>query len=109
MVAAWMRADTGVGPAIASGSQRYNGNCADLPTAPRKNSAAMADAVVGDRSLPSTLSNTSRYVTLPSAWNVRKMAIMKPKSPMRFVMKAFLPADALASLSNQNEISKYEQ
>jgi hypothetical protein len=25
MVAAWMSADTGVGPAIASGSQTYNG------------------------------------------------------------------------------------
>src|SRR3974377_568521 len=34
MVAAWMSADTGVGPSIASGSQTYNGNCADLPQAP---------------------------------------------------------------------------
>ena len=35
MVAAWMSADTGVGPSIASGSQMCSGNCADLPTAPR--------------------------------------------------------------------------
>ena len=34
IVAAWMRAETGVGPAIASGSQTYNGICADLPVAP---------------------------------------------------------------------------
>jgi hypothetical protein len=27
-------ADTGVGPAIASGNQVYNGICADLPQAP---------------------------------------------------------------------------
>jgi hypothetical protein len=33
MVAAY-HADTGVGPAIASGNQVYNGICADLPQAP---------------------------------------------------------------------------
>ena len=37
------------------------------------------------------------------------MATMKPQSPMRLVTKAFLPADALASSVNQNEMSKYEQ
>src|ERR1700759_1366361 len=36
IVAAWISALTGVGPAIASGSQTCNGNCADLPTAPQK-------------------------------------------------------------------------
>ena len=35
MVAAWISADTGVGPSIASGSHTCSGNCADLPTAPR--------------------------------------------------------------------------
>ncbi len=37
-----MSALTGVGPAIASGSQTYSGNCADLPNAPsiRKNGTA---------------------------------------------------------------------
>src|ERR1700712_2635332 len=30
IVAAWMSADTDVGPSIASGSQVCNGNCADL-------------------------------------------------------------------------------
>ena len=35
IVAAWMSAETGVGPSIASGSQTCKGNCADLPTAPR--------------------------------------------------------------------------
>src|SRR6266581_7278638 len=41
MVAAWISADTGVGPSIASGSQTYNGNCADLPAAPRNRSSAI--------------------------------------------------------------------
>jgi len=38
MVAAWIRAETGVGPAMASGSQTCSGNCADLETAPQKTS-----------------------------------------------------------------------
>ncbi len=36
MVAAWMSAETGVGPSIASGNQTWSGNWALLPTAPRK-------------------------------------------------------------------------
>src|SRR3990172_11476714 len=36
MVAAWMRAETGVGPSMASGNQTYSGSWADLPTAPAK-------------------------------------------------------------------------
>ena len=35
MVAAWISADTGVGPSIASGSQTWSGNCALFPMAPR--------------------------------------------------------------------------
>ena len=34
MVAAWMRAEIGVGPSIASASQVCRKNCADLPIAP---------------------------------------------------------------------------
>src|SRR4030065_1606538 len=37
MVAAWIRAEIGVGPSIESGSQTCNGNCADLPMAPMNN------------------------------------------------------------------------
>ena len=36
IVAAWISAETGVGPAIASGSQTCSGICADLPQAPMK-------------------------------------------------------------------------
>ena len=45
IVAAWISADTGVGPSMASGSQRYSGSCADLPTAPTNSSSAMPVAV----------------------------------------------------------------
>ena len=41
MVAAWISADTGVGPAIASGNHTYSGSWADLPTAPTNSSSAM--------------------------------------------------------------------
>ena len=34
MVAAWIRAEIGVGPSIESGSQTWSGNCALLPIAP---------------------------------------------------------------------------
>ena len=36
MVAAWMSAETGVGPSIASGSQTWSGNMADLPMQPHE-------------------------------------------------------------------------
>ena len=38
MVAAWISADTGVGPSMASGNQVWSRNCADLPMAPMKSS-----------------------------------------------------------------------
>ena len=34
IVAAWINAETGVGPSIASGNHVCNKNCADLPIAP---------------------------------------------------------------------------
>ena len=34
IVAAWINADTGVGPSIASGNHVCKNNCADLPIAP---------------------------------------------------------------------------
>src|ERR1700694_27852 len=37
MVAAWISADTGGGPAIASGNQTNSGICADFPVAPTNN------------------------------------------------------------------------
>src|ERR1700742_4342227 len=46
MVAAWMRADTGVGPAMASGNHTNRGSWADLPVAAIRKSTAMAGTVV---------------------------------------------------------------
>ena len=45
MVAAWISAETGVGPAMASGNQTYSGSWADLPAAARRNSTTAKVAV----------------------------------------------------------------
>ena len=44
MVAAWMSAETGVGPAMASGSHTNSGSCADLPVAATRNNTTIAVA-----------------------------------------------------------------
>src|SRR5215213_11907356 len=49
MVAAWMSADTGVGPSIASPSQDCNGTWADLPHAASNSSSPMAVNVPSPR------------------------------------------------------------
>ncbi len=45
MVAAWIRAETGVGPSMASGSQVWSGSWADLAKAPTSSSRQMATTV----------------------------------------------------------------
>ncbi len=104
MVAAWIRADTGVGPSMASGSHTYNGNCADLPAAPTRSSNPMAVAVPEAR--PWAPSSTSSKRKLPKWSKTTMRATMNPTSPTRLTMNAFLPAAAADSFSNQNEISR---
>jgi hypothetical protein len=41
-VAAWIRADTGVGPSIASGNHVCSPSCADLPIAASRNSSPIS-------------------------------------------------------------------
>ena len=45
IVAAWISAETGVGPSIASGNQTWSGNCALLPMAPMKSRSAIPVSV----------------------------------------------------------------
>ena len=47
IVAAWMSAEAGVGPSIASVSQSWNGICADLPSTPMT-SAVSPKVTTGD-------------------------------------------------------------
>src|SRR3954452_18119098 len=104
MVAAWISADTGVGPAMASGSHRYSGSWADLPTAPMNSMSEMIVAVVV--AAPGDSGMNCVYWIVPKVNHVMKMPTMKRQSPTRLVTKAFWPALALAGFSNQNEISR---
>ncbi|OIQ71910.1 hypothetical protein GALL_464670 [mine drainage metagenome] len=54
MVAAWIRAEIGVGPSIESGSQTCSGTCADLPMAPTNSSRQIT--VISDQCWPGTIS-----------------------------------------------------
>ena len=50
IVAAWIKAEIGVGPSMESGSHTCNGTCADLPMAPTNNSMQMP--VITDQAAP---------------------------------------------------------
>src|SRR3954464_5444448 len=50
IVAAWIKALTGVGPSIASGSQVWSGSWADLPIAPTN--SRRHSTVIGSRRRP---------------------------------------------------------
>src|SRR5574343_918657 len=57
MVAAWIRAEMGVGPSIESGSHTCNGNWADLPMAPMNRQ--MQITVISIASWPSIFQGNS--------------------------------------------------
>ena len=65
IVAAWIKAEMGVGPSMESGSQTCSGNCADLPMAPMNRQMQITvtsiHEVPGNCNLESstTLANTS--------------------------------------------------
>ena len=106
MVAAWISADTGVGPSIASPSHDCSGTCADLPHAASSNSSPMAvktpSPAVGDAS------NTPANEMVPKLANITIIAMARPTSPTRLTTKAFLAAVAADGLYDQNPMSRYD-
>jgi len=92
IVAAWISADTGVGPAIASPSQLCNGNCADLPQAP--SSSIRPIAVRAPSLAPATAALTPEKLTVPNVTNMSMIATVTPKSPIRLATNALLAAEA---------------
>ncbi len=101
MVAAWMSAETGVGPSIASGSQVCRPSWADLPMAPTNSSRQMMvgachswprnmDVLV--RSATGAEAKTCSKATEPVIRNTAKMPSAKPKSPTRLTTKALIAA-----------------
>src|SRR5690606_605863 len=106
IVAAWIRADTGVGPAIASGSQVNKGICADLPVAAMNNSKVINNNVASPIGNSDALLNTSAYSNVPNVAIMAKTAIKKPKSPILFITKAFLAALAYDEFLYQKPMSR---
>src|SRR5690349_16875112 len=66
MVAAWIRAEIGVGPSIESGSQTCSGNCADLPIAPMNRQ--MQAAVSSGQVVPGTVMPASAPAWRKVSW-----------------------------------------
>ena len=107
MVAAWISADTGVGPSIASGSHTCSGSWADLPTAPENSSSAITVAVPLAR--PEAPLKTRSKSSEWKCVQMRTIPMRNAVSPIRVVMNAFFAASAAAGRSNQNPIRRYEQ
>ncbi len=100
MVAAWISAETGVGPSIASGSQVCRPSCADLPIAPMNSStpirlAAFHSVQRKDRLVCANCgaaAKTSSNLIEPVRKNSAMIPSAKPKSPTRLTMNAFIAA-----------------
>src|SRR5699024_3903860 len=90
IVAACINAETEVGPAIASGSQRNNGICALLPVAPISISMPIQNLL--SAGIASRLLNISCKFRLPTWLKVINMAIRNAKSAIRLYQKALLAA-----------------
>ena len=81
MVAAWIRAETGVGPSIASGSQVCRPICADLPIAPTNSSMQVDGQRVGT-AWPRKMHGAVRDIAAPrrtSASNCSEPKITKTR------------------------------
>src|SRR5688572_23451059 len=111
IVAAWMSAETGVGPSIASGSQTYSGICADLPTAPTNNNRAIVEITPNAASAgsPAIAPFSSLKLTVPNCEKASSTPRMNATSPMRLTTNAFLPASAADGFAYQKPMSRYEQ
>lgn len=114
MVAAWIRADTGVGPSIASGSQVCNRNCADLPIAPMnsiRQASVRASACQPKKLMvlpvrPGAAEKMVSKSVEPTSTKIVKMPSRKPKSPTRLTTKALMAAALADGFWYQNPISR---
>src|SRR5512143_1674762 len=108
MVAAWIKADTGVGPSMASGSQVYRGIWADFPVAPKNRHRVMAVRSPEPMGNLAARGKTSEKLIVPKVQKIRKTPNRNPKSPIRLTTKAFLPASDADFFSYQKPMSRYE-
>jgi hypothetical protein len=109
IVAAWIRAETGVGPSIASGSQVCSGICALLANAPT--SSRMQPAVRSPLPWPKACSapwNVWRKSSVPECLKMKNVPSVRPMSPTTLMTKALMPAAVAVVRRYQKEISRYE-
>ena len=119
IVAAWIKAEMGVGPSIASGSQTCSGTWADLPTAPAKRrrqitvmtSTGHSPPIGLRRLIVCPLSSTAwaktwSYCREPNTAKISMTPKPNPKSPTRFTMNAFVAASQALLRSYQCPISR---
>ena len=96
MVAAWMSAETGVGPSMASPSQACRGTCALLPQAASSSSRPIA--LTAPLLICGAASNTVVKPTEPTVANMTINAMARPMSPTRLTTNAFFAAAAALGL-----------
>ena len=106
-MAAWISAETGVGPSMASGSQVCSGICADLANAPTSSSTQAAT------SWASLLENasgvrrkTSGSRARPRLVKMRNVPITRPTSPTTLITNALMPAAVAVVRRYQKLISR---
>ncbi len=99
MVAECRRPETGVGPAIASGSHTYSGNCALFPTAPVNSSAATRNRNAWGACVRRV--QQRRDVERPETAEHEGDRERNPMSPMRVVMNALNDALRASARSYQ--------
>ena len=117
MVAAWMSAETGVGPAMASGSQVCRRNWPDFDmTAAIRQQDATSSAVCESwpapaRALVSAIENEPNWPgsAEPTVKNRIVTPTMRPMSPTRLVRNALSAASLLGFSSHQWPINTKEQ
>src|SRR5256885_14596486 len=99
-----MRADTGVGPSMASSNHDCSGTWADLPHAP--SSSSRPSAVVTPVPPEWAEANTGPKLNDPNSANISMIAIDSPTSPTRLAMNAFLAATGGGGFDCQKPISR---
>ena len=114
IVAAWIKAETGVGPSIASGSQVWSKNWADFPIAPIKRKTHIN--VIRFASKPKKIIFFSSNLLVawkfysklivPKKKKIKNIAIAKPKSPILLTINALIAALFAVSFLYQKPINR---
>src|SRR5579883_2550394 len=106
IVAAWISAETGVGPSIASGNHVCNGICADFAAAPINSPTQMANNSAGPY-VPAAANPSPKPIDRVTE-KIAKIANMMPASPATFNTSALRAAATADGRSNQKPIKKYD-